>query len=81
MLKASRLLSYLRQPGRSRLTRRLASADLCGRTLRSTYRLRINAYRVLLTRGRDGMIIFVPPIEQLRETRRVLIDAGCQELA
>lgn len=44
------------------------------------YRLRINAYRVLLSRGRDGMIIFVPPVERLRETHRVLIDAGCQEL-
>jgi hypothetical protein len=45
------------------------------------YQLRINGYRVLLSRGRDGMTIFVPPIERLRETYRVLIDAGCQELA
>lgn len=45
------------------------------------YRLRINAYRVLLSRGRDGMIIFVPPVERLQETHRVLVDAGCQELA
>lgn len=45
------------------------------------YRLRINAYRVLLSRGRDGVIIFVPPVERLQETHRVLIDAGCQELA
>ena len=45
------------------------------------YRLRINAYRVLLSRGRDGMIIFIPPVERLQETHRVLIDAGCQELA
>jgi hypothetical protein len=44
------------------------------------YRLRINAYRVLLSRGRDGMIIFVPPIDRLRNTRSVLLDAGCQLL-
>jgi hypothetical protein len=44
------------------------------------YRLRLNCYRVLLTRGRDGMIIFVPPIERLRQTRSVLLDAGCSEL-
>jgi hypothetical protein len=45
------------------------------------YRLRINGYRVLLTRGRDGMIIFVPPVEKLHETRRILLEAGCQELS
>jgi hypothetical protein len=44
------------------------------------HRLRINGYRVLLSRGRDGMVVFVPPIEQLEKTYRVLIDAGCQEL-
>ena len=44
------------------------------------YRLRINGYRVLLSRARDGMIIFVPPIERLRETHRALKDAGCQDL-
>ena len=47
---------------------------------RDPYRLRVNGYRVLLSRGRDGMIIFVPPIELLQRTYAVLLDAGCQEL-
>jgi hypothetical protein len=47
---------------------------------RDPYRLRINGYRVLLTRGRDGMIVFVPPIERLRRTARLLAAAGCHQL-
>ena len=47
---------------------------------RDPYRLRLNAYRVLLTRGRDGMIIFVPPIPLLEKTNAVLLEAGCQIL-
>jgi hypothetical protein len=30
--------------------------------------LRRNSYRVLLTRGRDGTLIFVPPLPELDET-------------
>ena len=33
-----------------------------GRHIRDPRRLRLNAYRVLLTRGRDGVVVFVPPI-------------------
>jgi hypothetical protein len=47
---------------------------------RDPYRLRLNGYRVLLTRGRDGMIIFVPPTDILQRTYSVLLDAGCQIL-
>jgi DUF2075 family protein/ferredoxin-NADP reductase len=35
-----------------------------------------NAYRVLLTRGRDGLIIWVPPDQALDETADVLTLAG-----
>jgi hypothetical protein len=45
------------------------------------HRLRINAYRVLLSRGRDGMIIFVPPIAQLNETFALLVASGCDILS
>lgn len=45
------------------------------------YRLRINAYRVLLSRGRDGMIIFVPPIPDLDETFALLVQSGCDVLS
>ena len=39
--------------------------------------LRVNAYRVLLTRGREGCVIFVPPIsDKMRETYKHLKDCG-----
>jgi hypothetical protein len=39
-------------------------------------RLRTNAYRVLLTRGREGIVVFVPPEERFTGTRRALMAAG-----
>ncbi len=41
---------------------------------------RVNSYRVLLTRGRDGFIIFVPPTEQLEKTYEMLKGLGIKEL-
>lgn len=38
--------------------------------------LLINTYRVLLTRGRDGVVIWVPPIPALDETEHILLAAG-----
>lgn len=43
-------------------------------------RLRLNAYRVLLTRGRDGTIVFVPPVHELDETWDHLRSHGFTEL-
>ena len=43
--------------------------------------LRVNSYRVLLTRGRDGMIIFVPKLAILDETFEHLKQVGIRELA
>ena len=43
-------------------------------------KLRKNSYRVLLTRGRDGLIIFVPKENSLDNTYQVLLDAGCKTL-
>lgn len=43
------------------------------------HRLRLNNYRVLLTRGRDGFIIFVPPEESMEETYLALKMAGVSE--
>lgn len=37
-----------------------------------------NAYRVLLTRARQGMVIVVPPGEQI-QARGVYIDIYCQK--
>jgi hypothetical protein len=43
--------------------------------------LRMNAYRVLLTRGRDGCIVFIPPIpDKMRETYTYLRYCGFTEL-
>jgi hypothetical protein len=42
--------------------------------------LRLNAYRVLLTRGRDGCVVFVPPTPVLNATYEHLRDSGFAEL-
>ena len=39
-----------------------------GTHVRDPFQLRVNAYRVLLTRGRDGAVIFVPPVTELDAT-------------
>jgi hypothetical protein len=40
------------------------------------FQLRVNAYRVLLTRGRDGCVVFVPPLAAVDETCGYLEAAG-----
>ena len=42
--------------------------------------LRLNSYRVLLSRGRDGMVIFVPPIKKLDSTYEFLVKCGLKIL-
>ena len=42
--------------------------------------LRRNSYRVLLTRGRDGTVVFVPPVDELGETLRYLEACGFDAL-
>ncbi len=42
--------------------------------------LRLNSYRVLLTRGRDGMIIFIPSESKLDTTYSVIINSGAKEI-
>ena len=42
--------------------------------------LRRNTYRVLLTRGRQGSVIFIPPQEDLDSTYQKLLDVGCETL-
>ncbi len=39
-----------------------------------------NAYRVLLTRGRDGLVVFVPDDPILDETEHILLAAGIKPL-
>jgi DUF2075 family protein len=41
-------------------------------------RVLLNCYRVLLTRGRDGAIVWVPPDSDMDETQAALIIAGAR---
>ncbi len=42
--------------------------------------LLLNSYRVLLTRGREGLVIFVPPVAPLDLTEHALLAAGVRPL-
>jgi len=42
----------------------------------SPFQLRLNAYRVLLTRGRDATVVCVPPLGELDETWEYLRSSG-----
>jgi hypothetical protein len=44
------------------------------------HQLRVNSYRVLLTRGRDGFIVFVPNEIGMRSTYEALKRAGVREI-
>ncbi|WP_292348538.1 DUF2075 domain-containing protein [Methanoregula sp. PtaB.Bin085] len=44
------------------------------------HRLRMNSYRVLLTRGRDGFIIFIPKEIGMASTYAALVGAGVREV-
>ena len=41
---------------------------------------RVNVYRVLLTRGRDGMVLYLPPDTSLDSTFRALCKAGARPI-
>lgn len=44
------------------------------------HQLRKNSYRVLLTRSRDGVVIFIPPLENFNATEHALLAAGARLL-
>jgi DUF2075 family protein len=44
--------------------------------IKDPFGLRKNSYRVLLTRGRDGTVIFIPPMPELNETSEYLTKSG-----
>ncbi len=48
--------------------------------VRNPHQLRLNSYRVLLSRGRDGLIVFVPPDAKLDDTYKALCQAGLRSL-
>lgn len=50
------------------------------RQVQDPRRLRLNSYRVLLSRGRDGFVIFVPPEARMESTAKILLNAGVVSL-
>jgi hypothetical protein len=44
------------------------------------HQLRLNSYRVLLTRSREGMVIFIPPETQFDSTEHAFLGAGARIL-
>lgn len=48
--------------------------------VKDPHQLRINAYRVLLTRGRDATVVFVPPLPEMDDTYQYLTNSGFLEL-
>jgi hypothetical protein len=48
--------------------------------IKDAHQLRLNAYRVLLTRARDATVVFVPPIPVLDATYQALRTAGFRSL-
>src|SRR5579871_1023347 len=50
------------------------------RPVRNRLALRKNVYRVLLTRGRDGTVIYVPEVTELDELHVRLTDSGLRSL-
>lgn len=49
--------------------------------VRDPFQLRVNAYRVLLTRARDVSVGYVPPLPVLDETYEHLSACGIRPLA
>ncbi|MGB7294224.1 MAG: DNA/RNA helicase domain-containing protein [Candidatus Aminicenantales bacterium] len=48
--------------------------------VKDPFQLRKNSYRVLLTRGRDGTVVFIPPLPELKETSDYLKKSGFRPL-
>lgn len=61
-------------------TNRHARAYSRGAKIRDPYQLRLNAYRVLLTRARDAAVVLMPALGVLDETADYLADHGFLEM-
>ena len=57
-----------------------AKRHAAGARVQDPFQLRLNSYRVLLTRGRDGTVVFVPPVAELDETAAHLQTNGFRML-
>jgi DUF2075 family protein len=61
-------------------TNRNARGYLKSAHVKNPFQLRVNAYRVLLTRGRDASVVFVPELDELDETYDYLVSCGFQKI-
>jgi hypothetical protein len=61
-------------------TNRKARGYMHRARVKDPFQLRLNSYRVLLTRGRDGTVVFIPPLPELNETREYLQNSGFRRL-
>lgn len=52
-----------------------------GADVKDPFQLRVNAYRVLLTRGRDAVVVFIPRLSSLDETFDYLTSCGFRRVA
>lgn len=59
---------------------RRAKGYMRGAKVKDPFKLRINAYRVLLTRGRDATVVYVPLLDELDETFNYLVKAGFRRI-
>jgi len=48
--------------------------------VKDPFQLRMNSYRVLLTRGRDATVVFIPDLNELKETWNYLQSCGFKVL-
>jgi hypothetical protein len=69
---------FIREDGAwsNRLAKRYRDAS----RVQDPFQLRQNAYRVLLTRGRDGSVVYVPQLPALNETYDYLVSAGFRRI-
>lgn len=67
---------YIRQTGQWSIMHSRGARGV----IRDPVSLRRNVYRVLLTRGRDGAVIYVPSDNQLDETAEFLLQCGVRPL-
>jgi hypothetical protein len=49
-------------------------------TVRDAHQLRVNSYRVLLTRGREASVLFLPEVVEMDETADYLAESGVLSL-
>ena len=70
---------FIRRDGR--WSHELARGYRSRTLVRDPFQLRVNAYRVLLTRGRDGVVIFIPALAALDETHNYFAASGIRILS